>query len=161
MATHSSVLSWRIPGMAEPGGLLSMGLHRVGYNWSNLEAAAAHFSHFSMFQILLLLLYLLWWSVIRDLWCYDWKRLQFTEDSEDGYHFLAIRYFKIKVCTLFLDIMLLHISYTTVQCKYNFYINTEKLKYSYNLLYCDIYFIAVLWNKSRMQYLQGMSVYRC
>ena len=30
MATHSSVLSWRIPGTAEPGGLLSMGLHRVG-----------------------------------------------------------------------------------------------------------------------------------
>ena len=30
MATHSSVLAWRIPGMAEPGGLLSMGSHRVG-----------------------------------------------------------------------------------------------------------------------------------
>ena len=32
MATHSSVPSWRIPGMAEPGGLLSMGLHRVGHD---------------------------------------------------------------------------------------------------------------------------------
>ena len=32
MATHSSVLAWRIPGMAEPGGLPSMGLHRVGHN---------------------------------------------------------------------------------------------------------------------------------
>ena len=31
MATHSSVLAWRIPGMAEPGGLLSMGSHRVGH----------------------------------------------------------------------------------------------------------------------------------
>ena len=31
-ATHSSVLAWRIPGMAEPGGLLSMGSHRVGHN---------------------------------------------------------------------------------------------------------------------------------
>ena len=40
MATHSSVLAWRIPGMAEPGGLLSMGLHRVGYDWSDLAAAA-------------------------------------------------------------------------------------------------------------------------
>ena len=30
MATHSSVLAWRIPGMAEPGGLLSLGSHRVG-----------------------------------------------------------------------------------------------------------------------------------
>ena len=41
MATHSSVLAWRIPGMGEPGGLLSMGLHRVGHDWSNLAAAAA------------------------------------------------------------------------------------------------------------------------
>ena len=41
MATHSSVLAWRIPGMAEPGGLLFMGLHRVRHDWSNLAAAAA------------------------------------------------------------------------------------------------------------------------
>ena len=41
MATHSSVLAWRIPGMGEPGGLPSLGSHRVGYNWSNLAAAAA------------------------------------------------------------------------------------------------------------------------
>ena len=32
MATHSSVLAWRIPGTAEPGGLLSMGSHRVGHD---------------------------------------------------------------------------------------------------------------------------------
>ena len=32
MATHSSVLAWRIPGMGEPGGLPSMGSHRVGYD---------------------------------------------------------------------------------------------------------------------------------
>ena len=32
MATHSSVLAWRIPGTAEPGGLPSMGLHRVGHD---------------------------------------------------------------------------------------------------------------------------------
>ena len=32
MATHSSVLAWRIPGMGEPGGLSSMGSHRVGHN---------------------------------------------------------------------------------------------------------------------------------
>ena len=32
MATHSSVLAWRVPGMAEPGGLPSMGLHRVGHD---------------------------------------------------------------------------------------------------------------------------------
>ena len=41
MATHSSVLAWRIPGTGEPCGLLSMGLHRVGHDWSDLAAAAA------------------------------------------------------------------------------------------------------------------------
>ena len=41
IATHSSVLAWRIPGMAEPGGLTSMGSHRVGQDWNDLAAAAA------------------------------------------------------------------------------------------------------------------------
>ena len=40
MATHSSVLSWRIPGMGEPGGLPSLGSHRVRHDWSDLAAAA-------------------------------------------------------------------------------------------------------------------------
>ena len=41
MATHSSVLAWRIPGTGEPGGLPSMVSHRVGHDWSDLAAAAA------------------------------------------------------------------------------------------------------------------------
>ena len=41
MATHSSVLAWRIPGMGEPGGLPSMGSHQVRHDWSDLAAAAA------------------------------------------------------------------------------------------------------------------------
>ena len=41
MATHSSVLAWRIPGMGEPDGLPSMGSHRVRHDWSDLAAAAA------------------------------------------------------------------------------------------------------------------------
>ena len=43
MASHSSVLAWKIPWTGEPGGLLSMGWHRVGYNWSDLAAAAAKY----------------------------------------------------------------------------------------------------------------------
>ena len=38
MATHSSILAWRIPGTEEPSGLLSMGSHRVGHDWSDLAA---------------------------------------------------------------------------------------------------------------------------
>ena len=41
MATHSSVLAWRIPGTEKPGGLQSMGSHRVGHDWSDLAAAAS------------------------------------------------------------------------------------------------------------------------
>ena len=41
MATHSSVLAWRIPGTGEPGGLPSMGSHRVGHDWRDSAAAAA------------------------------------------------------------------------------------------------------------------------
>ena len=40
MATHSSVLAWRIPGMGEPPGLPSMGSHRVGHDWTDLAAIA-------------------------------------------------------------------------------------------------------------------------
>ena len=40
MATHFSVLAWTIPGMWEPGGLPSVGSHRVGHNWCDLAAAA-------------------------------------------------------------------------------------------------------------------------
>ena len=43
LATHSSVLAWRIPGTGEPGGLPSMGSHRVRHDWRDL-AAAAHTS---------------------------------------------------------------------------------------------------------------------
>ena len=41
MATHSSILAWRIPGREEPGGLLSVGSHTVRHDWSDLAAAAA------------------------------------------------------------------------------------------------------------------------
>ena len=42
MATHSNVLAWRIPGMGEPGGLPSMGSHRVGHAWSDVAAWRKH-----------------------------------------------------------------------------------------------------------------------
>ena len=45
MATHCIVLAWRIPGTGEPGGLQSMGSHRVRHNWSDLAAAAAGPNH--------------------------------------------------------------------------------------------------------------------
>ena len=41
MATHYSILAWRIPGTEEPGGLLSMGSHSIGHEWSNLACMHA------------------------------------------------------------------------------------------------------------------------
>ena len=54
MATHSSVLAWRIQGTVEPGGLPSMGSHRVGHDWSKLAAAAY------VYMILILYVYMMY-----------------------------------------------------------------------------------------------------
>ena len=58
MATHSSVLAWRIPGTGKPGGLLSVGSHRVGHDWSDLAAVAATcFTFITIFNIIFLFFY--------------------------------------------------------------------------------------------------------
>ena len=55
MATHSSVLAWRIPGTGEPVGLSSMGSHRVGHDCRDLAAAAAN-HHLNLPQVTIILL---------------------------------------------------------------------------------------------------------
>ena len=55
MATHSSVLAWRIPETGKPGGLSSLGSHRVGHDWSDLAAAAAEngvIYNFNLFKVI-------------------------------------------------------------------------------------------------------------
>ena len=49
VATHSSTLAWRIPETGDPGGLPSMGLHRVGHDWGDFAAAAAAWLIHSLF----------------------------------------------------------------------------------------------------------------
>ena len=65
MATHSSVLAWKIPGTGEPAGLPSMGSHRVGHDWSDFAAAAAVVAHYTCgpFASSSCLAMLLTWSV--------------------------------------------------------------------------------------------------
>ena len=69
MATHSSVLAWRIPGTGEPGGLSSLGSHRVGHDWSDLAAAAS----FSKGRMLISKVKLSFWYYMIQLlfvfWC--------------------------------------------------------------------------------------------
>ena len=57
MATHSSVLAWRIPGRGEPGRLPSMGSHRVGHDWSDLAAVYESSKSSTLHQHLVLLVF--------------------------------------------------------------------------------------------------------
>ena len=67
MATHSSVLAWRIPGTGEPVGLPSIGSHRVGHDWSDLALALAcpFLSLGTIFKKLLLTKGFLTWNLLR------------------------------------------------------------------------------------------------
>ena len=49
MASHSSTLAWRIPGTAEPGGLLSMGSHGVGHDRQRLSSSSSSRHHYNCF----------------------------------------------------------------------------------------------------------------
>ena len=57
MATHSSVLAWRIPWAEKPGRLQSMGSHRIGHDWSDLAAAAAKVMQYWTSQVVLVVIF--------------------------------------------------------------------------------------------------------
>ena len=73
MATHSSVLAWRIPGTGEPGGLPSMGLHRVRHDWSDLAAVADVFWNWLSCESWTIKKAERWRLNAFELWC--WRRL--------------------------------------------------------------------------------------
>ena len=52
MATHSSVLAWRIPRMGEPGGRTPMGSHRVGHDWSDSSSSSSSSSSHQVAKVL-------------------------------------------------------------------------------------------------------------
>ena len=62
MATHSSVLAWRVPGMGEPGGLPSMGPHRVGHVWGDLAAVVVNYYLLKYFLMAFLFVFFFWYS---------------------------------------------------------------------------------------------------
>ena len=82
MATHSSVLAWRIPGTGQPGGLPSLGSHRVGHNWSDLaDLAAVVILHYYLNSLMtyavehlftcLSSAYVLWWGFVCVFWLHQ------------------------------------------------------------------------------------------
>ena len=80
MATHSSVLVWKIQGTGEPSGLPSLGSHRVRHDWSDLAAAAARPTYKQERQMPYVK------SKIGHKWTYLWNRLT---DSEQACGYLA------------------------------------------------------------------------
>ena len=86
MATHSNVLAWRIPEMGEPGGLPSVGSHRVGHDWSDLVAAANQITN---------LIFHIWNSVT---WILKLYQISFHQ-CDDPFYALYWRVFldKIKI----------------------------------------------------------------
>ena len=71
MASHSSVLAWRIPGTGHPGGLPSMGSHRVGHDWSDSAAAAANTKYFCVLETLNISMCLVFYT---HLLTFPWSR---------------------------------------------------------------------------------------
>ena len=105
MATHSSVLAWRIPGMVEPGGPPSVGSHRVRYDWSD----------FSNSICLFLLLFLLLWETDLRIYWYNLCQRMFCLNSLIGVlwchvlhlslyaHFEFIFVYGVRMCSNFID----------------------------------------------------------
>ena len=79
MATHSSVLGWRIQGTGEPDGLLSMGSHRVGHDWSDLAVAAA--SHLYSLIIQFLKMFTILKQLLESLYLYFLFRITHIKES--------------------------------------------------------------------------------
>ena len=128
MATHSSVLAWRIPGMGKTGGLPSMGSHRVSHDWSDLAAAEHILKVFIKFVTILLQFYVLFFwprgmydlsSLTRD-WthtpCIGRWRLNHWSAREVHKYFSCIH---THTCThththTYIHIYIFHISHWTV-----------------------------------------------
>ena len=101
MATHSSVLAWRIPGTAGPGGLPSMGSHRVGHDWSDLAAAAAQLIYIPIFVL----------GVQHSDSIFLWNKLYLKVPQNNGYISLCHTLYP---CSLFiLQIMVCIFSFPT------------------------------------------------
>ena len=81
MATHSSVLAWRIPGTGEPGGLPTMGSHRVAHDWSGLAAAHCPGSHPKPDPVLSSLLHLVFFTLSEKLILKDWGSCLYLQDT--------------------------------------------------------------------------------
>ena len=142
MATHSSNLAWKIPWTEEPDRLWSIGLQRVGHNWSDLPWTRIQVYLVLLCLLALLLFYCAYWlyrSSQRLHLFRDWMFVA-TLNYQMMVSIFSNRGFLAKVCVFFLDIMLLHIKrlhcnvYTILQCKHNLYVHWEIKKFMWSAL---------------------------
>ena len=89
MATHSSVLAWRIPGTGEPVGLLPMGLHRVRHDWSDLAAAVK--CSLIFFEIILIKIIIAYSSQKKFIFLMTWN----TQIRKNYFFLLSLCIFHI------------------------------------------------------------------
>ena len=138
MATHSSVLAWRIPGTGEPGGLLSMGLQRVRHDWSDLATASVKCSliFFEVISIKIIteyssqkkLIFLMTWNTqIRKHYffiisLYFPHMLDFNDIFGRLQISLLLFFFSEVIDISFLFVSVLK-NYKTLYCSHNFYIS--------------------------------------
>ena len=97
MATHSSVLAWRISGTEEPGGLPCMGSHRVGHDWSDLAAAAAAYL-IKVYLNLILLSFIQEGSLVPETQTHRTEGHMKTQAKNGVYHIQAKEYKKCHEC---------------------------------------------------------------
>ena len=87
MATHSSVLAWRIPGTGEPGGLPTMGMHRVRHDWRDLAAAAE--------ALFLVPLNICEWHKCFVIYLYIYSKLNFSSSLKYFLNLVFLSFFLI------------------------------------------------------------------
>jgi len=123
MATHSSVLAWRIPGTGHPGGLTSMGSHRVRHDWSDSAATVIEFGN-SRAQLGVKMK--IWESGVRQTLVYMWWHRGCVDSAEKSagsgthplledvsgnnlIHWKISRIVQEQSCTLYPDSSVVHI----------------------------------------------------
>ena len=141
MATHSSILAWRIPGMGEPGGLPSMGLHRVGHDWNDLAAAAAAAAYILKFSYSFWMLYSIFFfhpvfSLYFSLGVISWPTFKLTDSSAVS----SLLVSPSKAC--FISVTVFVISNNSLWFFLSFHLSTYIIHLFLHVVHCFLFLVC-------------------